>query len=163
MPNDTGLSSPTVQQRFWSKVDKSGSCWVWIAGRNWRDYGVFYYDGRDHMAHRISYQMSQGVIPAGMQIDHICHTPRCVNPNHLRLATHKQQRENLAGAMRNSKSGVLGVVWLPQIKKWKATVNHDRQRYHLGCFATLEAARDAVVAKRLELFTHNDLDRITAT
>ena len=36
-------------------------------------------------AHRASWVYSNGQIPEGMTIDHICRTRRCVNPKHLRL------------------------------------------------------------------------------
>jgi len=35
------------------------------------------------MAHRFSYELFIGEIPKGMQIDHLCQRPLCVNPDHM--------------------------------------------------------------------------------
>ena len=49
-----------IETRFWSKVDTSGDCWVWTAGR-WSsrpglDYGQFWMNGRMEKAYRASGQ-----------------------------------------------------------------------------------------------------------
>lgn len=81
-------------ERFWAKVNKHGSlpnshselgwCWLWIACCDKDGYGQFssapYASQR---AHRIAYEMAYGPIPAGLEIDHLCQTRRCVNPAHL--------------------------------------------------------------------------------
>lgn len=95
-----------------------------------------------------------------MQIDHACHVRACVNPAHLRLATNKQNNENLARAQRNSKSGVLGVVWREEKGKYKVSVMHNRKQYNGGYFHDIAKAEAAAITLRNELFTHNDLDRI---
>lgn len=73
--------------------------------------------------------------------------------------------ENRASATRKSKSGVRGVF--PNTgthkgtkKKWQAMVGHNGKKHYLGLFETIEEAEAAVVAKRNELHTHNDSDRI---
>lgn len=156
------INLPTFPERFWDKVDKTGDCWNWTAGRSHKGYGVILLNGKGRQAHRVSYELANGPIPAGLQIDHTCHNRACVNPQHLRLATNKQQRENLSGPQRNNRSGVLGVCWAPRQRRWKAAVKHHGQAYHVGYFTTIEQAQDAVISKRAELFTHNDLDRRSA-
>lgn len=57
-----------------------GGCWVWLGYVcPWTGYGKY---GRK-MAHRVSYELAVGPIPAGFQIDHLCRNRRCVNPQHL--------------------------------------------------------------------------------
>lgn len=153
---------PSLEERFWSKVDKSEGCWLWTAGLNRKGYGVIVKDRKARGAHLVSYEMANGPIPKGQTVDHRYTCPkRCVNPEHLRLATTKQQRENLAGPQVNNASGVRGVMWAPRQRRWKATVGHHGKHVHVGYFLRIEDAEAAVTRKRLELFTHNELDRIS--
>lgn len=150
-----------AEQRFWPRVDKAGGCWLWTGGVSTSGYGRFRVDGVQQAAHRVAYELSVGPIPEGMEIDHTCHTPLCVNPAHLRTATRKQNNENAPGARRNSKSGIRGVSWMPERKKWRATIGHNGKTIHLGLFADPGEAEAVVIAKRNELFTHNILDRVS--
>ena len=68
--------------RFWSRVDKSGDCWLWT-GSLWDGYGRCYFAGRSDFAHRVSYRLLVGPIPTGKQLDHLCRNRACVNPAHL--------------------------------------------------------------------------------
>lgn len=137
------------------KADPSG-CWMWLGGTG-SGYGVITLPGMaTRGVHRISYIMAYGEIPQGMQVDHTCHQPLCVNPSHLRLATGKQNKENRKGAY--GRSGIRGVSQHSN-GRWRACVVHDRKYLHLGYFDTKEEAGEAARLKRLELFTHNDTDR----
>lgn len=87
------MSEVGIEQRFWSKVNRSGvgqtvtdfvptPCWDWIAGQS-DGYGVFY-DGTGRiLAHRFSYELVYGRIPNGMDLHHRCLNKLCVNPDHL--------------------------------------------------------------------------------
>jgi len=148
----------TIEERFWEKVDKTETCWNWTAGQQ-KGYGAFSIARRPTGAHRYSYAAVHGPIPDGLEIDHICHNRLCVNPQHLRAVTSKQNGENLRGAYSNSRSGVRGVSWFKRDSKWRAEVGHNGGRVWLGYFDSLQDAESAVIAKRNELFTHNDLDK----
>ena len=82
----------TATERFWSKVDKSGDCWVWTAGKSRDGYGNFKRDGKDLKAHRVAYELVRGSIPTGLDLDHLCRVRACVNPDHLEPVT---RRENI--------------------------------------------------------------------
>lgn len=82
----------TAEERFWTKVRKTSGCWLWTAGKRGGGYGSFYLDGRNRAAHRVSYEWANGPIPADLVVDHVCRTPACVRPDHLRAVT---QRDNL--------------------------------------------------------------------
>ncbi|MCG7596360.1 hypothetical protein MHN84_20400 [Mycobacterium sp. PSTR-4-N] len=69
----------------------------------------------------------------------------------------KQNNENLAGPYRNCKAGLRGVYL--QDGRWRAQVYHHSRKYHVGYFATAEEAGEAARLKRLELFTHNEIDK----
>ena len=166
-PTAGGASRPKGEplKRFWSKVDKSGECWEWTSTRipGWRGgYGRFWFEGKNHLSHRFAYELANGPIPDGMEIDHKCHNRACVKPEHLRCATRKQNIENPAGHRSDNKSGVRGVSWARNERKWRAEVRHDRRAYYLGYFTDLAEAERVVIAKRNELFTHNDADRIAS-
>ena len=147
-------------ENYWKKVDKTSECWIWTSVKDRYGYGRFPANRKFHGAHRVSYQISFGAIPSGKVIDHVCHRRDCVNPAHLRTATLKQNQENRHGPQRNNTSGVLGVSWSNYYNKWAASVGHNSKRIYCGRYDDLADAEDAVVKKRLELFTHNDLDRI---
>jgi hypothetical protein len=95
-----------------------------------------------------------------MVIDHTCHNRRCVNPDHLRTVTHKQNQENRSGAQPNSTSGVRGVTWMSREKRWVSQVSHNGKQYVGGYFKTIAEAEASVIALRNKLFTHNDMDRL---
>jgi len=149
-------------QRFRDKVDFSAGvdgCWIWTAYRDRDGYGVFNLDGRRQKAHRLAYEWSTGQQLGDLQVDHICHNPACVRPDHLRTATNKENAEHRGGAQRNSRSGVRGVFWDKRKRRWRALVGHHGKNINVGYFDSLAEAEAAVRAKRLELFTHNDVDR----
>jgi hypothetical protein len=149
---------PTTEERFWSKVDKSGECWRWTSAKMTDGYGSFRLDGKGEGAHRLSWEWANGPIPPGMFIDHMCHNRACVNPAHLQIATNKLNMENLSGAQKRNTSGVRGVHKRPN-GKWHASVKHNWTTYSLGTFETIEEAEVVVVAKRNELYTNNLVDR----
>ena len=74
---------------FWAKVDKTGICWEWTATKLHNGYGQFHLNGKTKLAHRISYEIKWGKIPDGLQLDHLCRTRGCVNPDHLEAVTQK--------------------------------------------------------------------------
>jgi hypothetical protein len=95
-----------------------------------------------------------------MEIDHTCHNRLCVKPDHLRVVTRKQNLENLTGWRSNNTSGIRGVSWDKSRNKWMASLKHNGQKMNLGRYESQAEAEAVVVAKRNELFTHNDLDRV---
>lgn len=78
----------TTEERFWRKVEKTDTCWLWRASLSHNGYGAFQYDGRPRPAHRYSYELLVGPIPEGLEIDHLCRVRHCVNPDHLEAVTH---------------------------------------------------------------------------
>lgn len=82
-----------IEQRFWSKVNRSGDCWLWTASRWSSGYGQFSLPaGRNKRktigAHVFAYELANGPVPDGLEIMHRCDTPLCVRPDHLMVGTH---------------------------------------------------------------------------
>lgn len=154
------MTDPDAFARFIAKVEKTDTCWNWLAYKTPTGYGRFTSQRTRVPAHRFAYESFCGTIPAGFDVDHTCHNRGCVNPGHLRAVTHKQNTENRKGAKWSSKSGVRGVYRKPGRDLWTTYVGHNGKGYSAGYFKSLEDAEAAVVALRLELFTHNDLDRV---
>ena len=78
----------TSQQRielFWSKVNKTSSCWLWTGAKNSKGYGRFSFvpKGRRFAAHRIAYVLDGKTLTKDKTLDHLCRNPGCVNPAHL--------------------------------------------------------------------------------
>jgi hypothetical protein len=83
--------------RFWSKVRKTETCWLWAGGISTTGYGHVWWDGKTELAHRIAYQLLVGPIPRELTIDHLrelCGNRPCVKavadefgPAHLELVT----------------------------------------------------------------------------
>lgn len=78
-----------AKARFWKKVSPapSNACWIWRGAANQRGYGNVGREGRTYLAHRVAYELTYGPVPAGMDIDHLCRTTSCVNPEHLEPVT----------------------------------------------------------------------------
>lgn len=78
-----------MPERFWAKVDKTDTCWLWTGAKTGDGYGEIKVSGRMVPAHRLSWTMAGGTLIEGMTLDHLCRTRACVNPAHLDQVTNK--------------------------------------------------------------------------
>jgi len=90
----------TAMDRFRQKVRTSPSgCVLWTEGKSKSGYAKFFAGGRDWRAHRWIWEQTFGKIPDKMQLDHTCNTRHCVNVEHLRVVT---SRENIMADHSNT-------------------------------------------------------------
>jgi len=68
-------------------------CWLWLAAVDEKGYGDFWDGDAVVAAHRASYRIHFGDIPAGAHVLHSCDVRPCVNPGHLFLG---DQSSNMA-------------------------------------------------------------------
>lgn len=149
----------TPSQRFWRKVDKSGDCWLWTGTLNNQGYGMFAVNRHMGLAHRFAYRDVRGEIPAGHHLDHMCWTPACVNPAHLRPATNSQNVQNPKGLRSDNKSGVRGVHWIESRQKWRAEATVNGKSTSFGYFDDPEDAEPILRAWRREHMPYSIQDQ----
>jgi len=84
-------------------VDDAG-CWIFTGTKNRGGYGqVTTHRHRSAgsagstsiVAHRVMYEHFVGPVPAGLQLDHLCSVPSCVNPDHLEAVTASQNMHRI--------------------------------------------------------------------
>lgn len=96
----------TPEQRFWSMVRKTETCWVWVGSLADGRYGQFRLNGRESIrAHRYSWELHYGSIPAPLEVLHSCDNTRCVRPSHLSLGTHHQNMQDMSRKGRGNGRG----------------------------------------------------------
>lgn len=78
-----------VKDRLLEKVVAGpGGCIVWTGAKT-EGYGRINVEGRSSLAHRVAYLIFKGDIPDGLELDHLCRNPSCINPGHLEPVTRK--------------------------------------------------------------------------
>src|SRR3989442_15238625 len=97
-PRFTLMARPRqdVESRFWSKVEKTDSCWIWRGTTDKDGFGVFKlpratngewwapWAGNNVQAHLFAAQLQGVQITDGNHYyKHCCGNRRCVNPGHL--------------------------------------------------------------------------------
>ena len=96
-----------IMERFWEKVQVNpGACWLWTGskdpGYGYGRFGVGYRKERTLktvLAHRYLYEAMVGKVPDGLELDHLCRNPSCVNPSHLQPIS--KSENSLRGDNRN--------------------------------------------------------------
>lgn len=90
MPSGIYQRPPAID-RLMDKVspEPNTGCWLWTGALSGNGYGRFWERGRLVIPHRFLYIALIGEVPVGLELDHLCRNPLCVNPVHLEPVTHK--------------------------------------------------------------------------
>lgn len=138
---------------FWRKVNKVApdDCWLWTASDKGNGYGQFGVAGRIDFAHRVSWKIHNGDIPAGMCVLHRCDNPRCVNPSHLFLGTKADNVADMIAKGRQARGNRTGARVHPETvargersgaaKLTERDIRRIKERYAKGDITQQELAR----------------------
>lgn len=103
-----------------------------------------------YLMHRVVWEMHNGPIKNGMQVDHIDGDRLNNKISNLRLASHNQNCHN-AKTRSDNTSGVKGVTWDKTLGKWRSRIMVNKKRVNVGCFDDLELAQLATSEAREKL------------
>ena len=115
------------------ELDLLSGCWIWLACRDKKGYGLFRYNNKSSLAHRVAYEHWNGIIPKDLQIDHLCRTRHCVNPQHMELVTTQE----------NTKRGLVGEYYRNKTHCPKKHEYTPENTYHYP-----DGRRDCIICKR---------------
>jgi hypothetical protein len=89
-----------LDDRFWEKVNKTNTCWLWTSSKNLKGYGNFSFFGKTRTAHTVSWFLKYKKMPTYLM--HKCSVRACVRPSHLKEGTHvaNMQQAVLEGKFR---------------------------------------------------------------
>lgn len=115
---------------FWLHVTKSAdpnACWLWNTGTDIENYGKATWENKPILAHQLSWFIEHGVMPK-MALLHSCDVPACVNPNHLREGTCKENSEDSVQRGRNIKGSrhPLAVLTESKVRRIKRLLQQGR-------------------------------------
>lgn len=88
------LSNENIKS-FYGKCKRNGDCMEWSGALNNDGYGIVRYKGKTMLSHRVSYIIKNGEIREGASVCHKCDNPKCINPDHLFLGSHKENMEDM--------------------------------------------------------------------
>lgn len=118
-------------QKFWSRTQKTDTCWLWKGTRTLKKHGktrgLFSFHGSYRQVHRLAYEFCYGSIENGLYVLHKCDVTDCVNPSHLFLGTHRDNMEDMKKKGRSAKGSKHG-----RAKITESNVQEMRRQYYAG-------------------------------
>jgi hypothetical protein len=113
-------------------------------------YVIVGIDGRTYFAHRLAWLYMFGAFPAG-EIDHKNHIHDDNRLSNLRdVSTSRNQQNRIKAQANNRTSGLLGVSWHKDNKRWRATIHINGRQRLVGQFDSAQEAHVAYIQAKRE-------------
>lgn len=125
-----------------------------VAGSSLKGYIRVRAGRRAVYAHRLAFLFMSGEMPAG-EVDHINGNPADNRWENLRLVTHVENFKNL-GVPKTNTTGIMGVYWNRERRKWSAEIWVDRKKKKLAYTADFFEACCARRSAELRLGFHDN-------
>lgn len=148
VPLRAGRHSKPAIDRVLNRITPGwGGCWIFTGHLDSNGYGLIHErkESRTALAHRVTYAHLVGPLPAGTQLDHLCHSTardcpsgqacthrRCVNPAHLEIvssAENTYRGNSFAGINKRKTHCIHGHEFTPEntwVRKRSPDANPER-------------------------------------
>ena len=97
-------------------------------------------NSRLRSAHIVAYEWKYGLVPEGLELDHLCRNPSCVNPDHQEAVTHSE----------NSFRGNTG-QWLSNKQRAKTHCPHGHTYDFLNTYYRPDGGRGCRICRSLAI------------
>lgn len=149
-----GLSPQEYEQRFWKSIrlpERVGTdeCWEWQRGHfgNGRAQTPDSSFWGTSLAYRVTWIITHGLIPPGLEVCHHCDNPSCCNPAHLFLGTHQDNMRDSRRKGRARGASFPGEDH-PMVKLTELKVKKIRQLYLTGKYSQRQLGRRFGISQR---------------
>ena len=128
-----------LAERFWQYAIPGPFCWEWHGHVDEDGYGRLWDAdaGQNVAAHRVSWEIHYGPVPAGQWVLHRCDNPPCTRPTHLFLGDVQANVTDAVQKGRNTHG-----ERHPKAKLTWDLVQAARARYAVGGVSKLRIAHD---------------------
>lgn len=92
----TNRTTPLLERlAAWIDYRGDDECWEWRGGCDDKGYGKIRSNGKMRKVHVVMWELFVGLVPEGLELDHLCRVRRCCNPRHLEPVTHAENMRRI--------------------------------------------------------------------